>query len=103
MDITFKDLIELWGKPDNQDEIDLNLNVGRISTDTRTVEKGDFFVPLVGNKFDGHDYLDMAFDIGIQAAIVSHHFNGLVPTDLPHWLVSDTTTACIPRSKAIPK
>jgi len=49
MDITFKDLIELWGKPDNQKEIDIKLPIGRISTDSRTIEKGDFFVPLVGN------------------------------------------------------
>ena len=61
MDITFKDLIKLWGKPVNQKEIDLDLPIGRISTDSRTIKKGDFFVPLVGNKFDGHDYLDMAF------------------------------------------
>ena len=93
MDITFKDLIKLWGEPDNQGKIDPDLPIGRISTDTRTIEKGDFFVPLVGNTFDGHDYLEMAFDIGIQAAIVSHHFNGLVPTGLPHWLVSDTLYA----------
>ena len=93
MNITFKDLIKLWGKPVNQKQIDLSSPVGYISTDSRTIETGDFFVPLVGNTFDGHDYLDMVFDIGIQAAIVSHHFNGLVPTALPHWLVSDTLYA----------
>ena len=58
MNITFKDLIKLWGKPVSQKEIDLDLPVGRISTDSRTIETGDFFVPLVGNTFDGHDYLD---------------------------------------------
>jgi UDP-N-acetylmuramoyl-tripeptide--D-alanyl-D-alanine ligase len=81
MDITFKDLIKLWGTLDNQKEIDLDLPIGRISTDSRTIEKGDFFVPLVGNTFDGHDYLNNAIDIGIQAAIVSEQFNGLIPTD----------------------
>ena len=35
MDITFKDLIELWGKPGSQKEIDFDLPVGRISTDSR--------------------------------------------------------------------
>ena len=93
MDITFKDLIKLWGKPVNQKQIDLNLPVGYISTDSRTIEKGDFFVPLVGNKFDGHDYLDIASDIGIQAAIVSQQFHGLVPADLPYWVVKDTLYA----------
>ncbi len=93
MDITFKDLTELWGMPTNQKETDLDLPVGRISTDSRTTEKGDFFVPLIGTSFDGHDYLDMAFDIGIQAAIVSEQFHGLVPNDLPHWVVPDTLYA----------
>ena len=93
MDIIFRDLIKLWGKPVNQERIDLDLPIGIISTDTRTIEKGNFFVPLVGNRFDGHDYLDNAFDIGIQAAIISEGFNGLVPTGLPHWIVPDTLYA----------
>ncbi len=93
MAITFKELIKLWGKPGNQKKIDLDLPIGRISTDSRTIEKGDFFVPLVGNIFDGHDYLDMAFHIGIQAAIVSENFNGFVPNDLLHWVVPDTLYA----------
>ena len=93
MDITFKDLIKLWGKPANQKEIDLDLPVGRISTDSRTIEKGDFFVPLIGNTFDGHDYLNMAFDSGIQAAIVSEKFYGFVPRDLTYWVVIDTLHA----------
>ena len=93
MDILFKDLIKLWGKPVNQEKIDLDLPVGLISTDTRTIEKGNFFVPLVGNKFDGHAFLGMAFDIGVRAAIVSENFNGSVPQGLPHWVVSDTVYA----------
>ena len=93
MDITFKELIKLWGNAINQDKIDPDLPIGLISTDTRTIEKGNFFVPLVGNKFDGHDFLDIAFDVGIQAAIVSEKFNGSVPAGLPHWVVSDTLYA----------
>ena len=93
MEIILKDLIKLWGKPINQEEIDLDLPVGRISTDTRTIEKGNFFIPLVGNKFDGHSFLEMAFDLGIQAAIVSAEFKGVVPNGLPHWVVSDTLSA----------
>ncbi len=93
MDIHFKDLIKLWGEPVNQEKIDLDLPIAQVSTDTRTIEKGNFFVPLVGNRFDGHDYLDIAFDIGIQAAIVSEKFNGSVPTGLPYWVVEDTLCA----------
>ena len=93
MGLIFKDLIKLWGQPFNQEKIDPYLPIGHISTDTRTIKEGNFFIPLVGNKFDGHDFLASAFDIGIQAAIVSKKFNGLVPTGLPYWLVSDTLYA----------
>ena len=93
MDITFKELVELWGKPVNQENINLDLPIGLISTDTRTIEKGNFFVPLVGNKFDGHEFLGIASDIGIQAAIISEKFNGLIPIGLPHWIVPDTLYA----------
>ncbi len=93
MDIVFKDLIKLWGKPINHEKIDLNLPIGLISTDTRTIERGNFFIPLVGNRFDGHDFLDMAFDIGIQAAIISENFNGSIPLGLPHWVVPNTLYA----------
>ena len=93
MDILFKDLKKLWGNPVNEEKIDLNLPIGLISTDTRSIEKGNFFVPLVGNRFDGHDYLDKASKIGIQAAIVSEKFNGSIPIGLPHWVVADTLYA----------
>ena len=90
MEIILKDLIKLWGKPVNQKEIDLDLPIGIVSTDTRTIKKGNFYIPLVGNTFDGHDFLDIAYDIGIQAAIISDKFKGYIPTGLPHWVVSDT-------------
>lgn len=93
MDVIFTDLIKLWGRPFNQEKIDLDLPIGYVSTDTRSLEKGNFFVPLVGNRFDGHDYLDMAFDIGVQATIVSEKFNGLVPPGIPYWVVPDTLYA----------
>ena len=93
MDITFKDLIKLWGKLVNQESINVDLPVGRIATDSRKIKKGDFFVPLVGKTFNGHDYLNIACDLGIQAAIISEQFNGLIPKGLPHWVVPDTQYA----------
>ena len=93
MDMILKELIKLWGRPVNQEKIDLNLPIGLISTDTRTIEKGNFFIPLVGENFDGHDFLELAFEIGVQAVIVSENFHGLIPDGLPHWVVPDTLYA----------
>lgn len=36
----------------------------RVTTDTRTIQKGDLFVPIKGEKFDGHDFLSQAFEKG---------------------------------------
>ncbi len=41
-----------------------------ISTDTRSIEPGALFVALVGERFDGHDYLMAARDQGATAAVV---------------------------------
>lgn len=42
-----------------------------ISTDTRKVKDGDLFVALVGETFDGHQFVEQAFERGAVGAIVS--------------------------------
>ena len=39
-----------------------------VSTDSRTISAGAWFVPLAGERFDGHDYIDMALDRGRRGA-----------------------------------
>jgi len=43
-----------------------------VSTDTRSLESGDVFFALSGEKFDAHDFLDIAADRGAGALIVSN-------------------------------
>jgi UDP-N-acetylmuramoyl-tripeptide--D-alanyl-D-alanine ligase len=42
----------------------------RLWTDTRTLQSGDFFLPLSGENFDGHHYLESAFASGAIGAFV---------------------------------
>lgn len=42
-----------------------------VSTDSRSVEPGDLFVALVGETFDGHDFLEQAINRGAAGVIVS--------------------------------
>ncbi len=93
MEINIRDLIELFGEPVFSDDIKLSAPLGTISTDSRTFKKGNFYIPLVGENFDGHDFLDEIFKKGAQAAIVSKNYSGSVPSPLPHWVVSDTLYA----------
>ena len=46
-------------------------SVNGITTDTRKIGKGDVFVALKGEKFDGHDYLRDAVRDGASALVVS--------------------------------
>ena len=41
-----------------------------IKTDTRKLKKGDVFIALKGNKYDGHNYIDEAIKKGCTACIV---------------------------------
>lgn len=58
----------------------------RVSTDTRTLQPGDLFVALKGEQFDGHDYVQLAFEKGAVAAMVSR----AVAVERPLLLVDDT-------------
>lgn len=39
---------------------------GDVSLDTRTIKEGDLFIPLKGPNFDGHAYIDEAFQKGAR-------------------------------------
>lgn len=48
-----------------------NAVITQISTDSRTISKDDLFVALVGEKFDGHDFIDVARQGGASGVVVS--------------------------------
>ena len=48
-----------------KDLIDENI-LFDISTDTRKLKKGDVYLPLRGENFDGHNFIDKAISIGAR-------------------------------------
>lgn len=66
---TKHDLVTLAGSAADQLADDL-LCCG-VSTDSRTVVAGNLFVALVGERFDGHDHVESAFERGAVAAVVN--------------------------------
>ena len=66
--------------------------VTSITTDTRKIGKGDVFVALKGERFDGHDYLADAVRDGAVALIVSQAPR-LSSLGVPVYLVRDTLVA----------
>ncbi len=51
----------LWGNPDSF--------FSGITTDSRKVAKDNLFIPLIGEKFDGHDYIEQCFEAGASICL----------------------------------
>jgi len=45
--------------------------ISGVSIDSRTINKGEIFFALKGERFDGHDFVDEAIESGAKAAVVS--------------------------------
>ena len=59
----------------------------RVHTDTRTLQPGDLFVALRGERFDAHDFLPQARAAGAVAALAER---GLAEAGLPGLQVADS-------------
>jgi UDP-N-acetylmuramoyl-tripeptide--D-alanyl-D-alanine ligase len=44
--------------------------ISSISTDSRTLEKGDFFIPVAGPNFDGHDFIEECISKGAVGFVI---------------------------------
>ena len=53
-------------------DCDLDVN---ISTDTRTIKQGDFYLPLKGESFDGEKFINQAFEKGAVGAFCTKDEN----------------------------
>lgn len=66
--------------------------VTQVSTDSRSIPAGALFVPLAGERFDGHDYLDAALESGAAGCLTARKPASLLP-DKFYIQVSDTLEA----------
>lgn len=64
-----------------------------VSTDSRTIRRGELFVALRGERFDGHRFLAAAAARGAAAAMVSAQGKARRPKGLPLIVVRDTLAA----------
>ena len=97
MTLRVDQLSELWGAPLGVPDPGAGSLTG-VSTDSRADLAGALFVPLVGERFDGHRFLAPA--LASAAAAVAQRdrlrpqeLNDLVALGRPLWLVEDTLAA----------
>ncbi len=70
--------------------------VRQISTDSRSLEKGDVFVAIEGERFDGHDFVKQATESQVSACVVSEKWYSLNSKDFDNsgfLVVQDTLEA----------
>ncbi len=69
--------------------------VSAVSTDSRTVAPGNLFIPLRGDRFDGHDYIAVAVDRGVRVVLSERRWADAagLPDGISCILVDDTLRA----------
>src|SRR6266550_1713465 len=72
---------------------DGQVSVEKVSTDSRTVKRGELFVALRGENFDGHKFVESAARAGAVGAIVDLTWNGKVPENFALIRAEDTLQA----------
>ena len=69
------------------------VTVDKINTDSRTLKRGELFVALRGENFDGHNFVESAARAGAAGAIVDSNWNGNVPENFALIRAKDTLQA----------
>ncbi len=67
-----------------------DVTISRVSTDSRTLQNGDLFVPLRGENFDGHKFIQQAAERGAAGAMVEEGWDGNAPENFALIRVADT-------------
>ena len=50
----------------------------KVSIDSRKINKEEFFIPIVGKNYDGHNFIDEVSNFGVKACLVERKKNYLV-------------------------
>lgn len=90
MTLRFSDIVRMTGgEPRGGDDTAV---VRGVSKDTRTIEAGNLYVPLIGARFDGHEFVRAAHASGASATLWQRD-HGEPPEGVPAIVVDDTLAA----------
>ena len=69
--------------------INLEETYNKIKIDSKKINQNDIFIAIIGEKHDGHNYIDEAIEKGAKLIITQKEIN----TNIPYIIVKDTTKA----------
>lgn len=84
--VTLKEIANAVGGTLN---VDSDVRIDCVCTDTRKITEGCLYIAIKGENFDGHRFIDKAFELGAKAAVSSEP----IVTDKPVVYVNDTRQA----------
>src|SRR5678816_916040 len=67
--------------------------INKVSTDSRTIKRGELFVALRGENFEGHDFVEASAKAGATGALVDLNWTGNVPNNFALLRATDTLQA----------
>ena len=73
---------------------DLSFPVARVETDSRAIHPGALFIPLAGDRFDGHAYISSALRGGAAGCLTAREPDGCLPGKF-YIRVADTQQALL--------
>ncbi|HHW38295.1 MAG TPA: UDP-N-acetylmuramoyl-tripeptide--D-alanyl-D-alanine ligase [Bacillales bacterium] len=90
MKLSLGEIAEIF--PANMGAKDSDIFIQEITTDSRKQVSKGMFVPIVGDQFDGHDFIKDAINSGAIAGLWQEHKEvpSFIPTDFPLFFVKDT-------------
>jgi len=93
MNITVDDLLSVPHRTARNVVSGKHTSFSGVSTDTRSLQKGEVYFALPGEKFDGHRFVDDAFRKGAGCAVVAEKAEEMRWSSLPLLVVENTVTA----------
>ena len=93
MRLTVDDLLKVRHAEVHHRELLEKRTITGISTDTRSLKSGDLFFALKGENFDGHAFVESAFEKGASAAVVEGSFAHARFLSVPLLVVENATRA----------
>ncbi|MEN9877100.1 MAG: UDP-N-acetylmuramoyl-tripeptide--D-alanyl-D-alanine ligase [Cyanobacteriota bacterium] len=96
--LCIQDLADLFDQPVQRHSCPLDIGTlewsfEQVCTDSRSLQAGDLFIPLRGERFDGHNFLGAAVAVGAAGALVARDWRGHIPEQLTYLIVEDTLDA----------
>ncbi|MFC5699998.1 UDP-N-acetylmuramoyl-tripeptide--D-alanyl-D-alanine ligase [Cohnella faecalis] len=89
---TIKQLTDMLIVPCPFSELEASVAISGVSIDTRTLRPGNLYVPIVGDRFNGHAFVRQAIDNGASAVLWNRN-EPHAPQDVPVIRVDDTLSA----------